>query len=283
MRVLAPLCRCAAASFVASFALARPVLALPFASEVVSYTAGSNVPVGYDDPSSSLGAPARSTGTGPFDGDVGPFNAPYTADQVVSIGAGGSLVVRFDHPVADDSANPYGIDLLVFGNAFLGVDFDSGLADGTIFAEPARVAVSQNGVDWIEVPLFADGLFPTLAYQTNPNGPFGSGGSNPTCYTCPVDPSLTAASFAGLDVNQIAALYGGSGGGLGIDLAALGLPWIEYVRVSQAAGDGYASEIDAFADVPEPGVLTLLGVALTALTCSRARTRRPSRGAAAPR
>jgi hypothetical protein len=164
------------------------------------------------------------------------------------------------------------------------MDFDTGLADGTIFAEPARVAVSQNGVDWIDVPLLADGLFPTLAFATNPNGPFGSGGTDPTCYTCPVDPSLTAASFAGLDVNQIAALYGGAGGGLGIDLGALGLPWIEYVRVWQPGTDGYASDIDAFADVgvPEPGLATLFGVAL-ALTWSRARTRRPNRLRAARR
>jgi hypothetical protein len=137
-------------------------------------------------------------------------------------------------------------------------------------------------VDWIDVPLFADALFPTLAFQ-DPNGPFGPGGSNPTCYTCPVDPSLSAASFLGLDVSQIAALYGGSGGGLGIDLGALGLPWIEYVRVWQPGSDGYASDIDAFADVPEPLAATLYGVALAALTWRRARARRPSRARAGRR
>jgi hypothetical protein len=278
MRFVAPALCCA----VLSLGLAGSSAAVPFATEVVSYAAGANVPPGYDDPSAALGSPVRSTGTGPFDGDIGPFNAPYTADQVVSIGAGGSLVVRFDHRVADDATNAYGIDLLVFGNAFLGLDFETGLANGTIFDEPARVAVSQNGVDWIDVPLFADGMFPTLAYANNPNGPFGSGGTGPTCYTCPVDPSLALGDFAGLDVNQIAALYGGAGGGLGIDLAPLGLPWIEYVRVWQPEGDGWVSDVDAFADVPEPGALTLFGVAL-ALTSIRARTRRPSRPSAAPR
>jgi hypothetical protein len=280
MRVVAP-----ALWFAVLFlGLATPAFAVPFASEVVSYTAGANVPTGYDDPSSALGSPLRATGSGPFDGDINPFNAPYTADQVVSIGAGGSLVVRFDHPVTDDAANPYGIDLLIFGNAFLGMDFDLGLADGTIFEEPARVAVSQNGIDWIDLPLFADGMFPTLAYSSNPNGPFGSGGTNPTCYTCPVDPSVSVGDFVGLDVNAIAALYGGAGGGLGIDLAAAGLPWIEYVRVWQPAGDGYAADIDAFADVgvPEPGAVTLFGVGL-ALTSIRARTRRPNRRPAARR
>ena len=257
--------------------LAQPVFAASFATQVVSYTPGSNVPPGYNDPLSSLGEPARSTGSGPFDGDITPFNAPYTADQVVGIGAGGELVLRFDHAVTDDPTNLYGIDLLVYGNAFLGLSFETFLADGTVFAEPARVAVSQDGSVWIDAAgLFADALFPTLAYQ-NPPGPFSSGGTIPTSFTRPVDPSLIAPDFAGLDTAQIAALYGGGAGGLGIDLGALGVPWIEYVRISQPVGDGYASEIDAIADVPEPGAATLFGVAALALTWRRARTLRPSR------
>ncbi len=243
---------------------ARPVLASPFAAQVVSYSPGSNVPAGYVDPLSSLGAPARSTGDGPFDGDVTPFNAPYLPDQVVSIGAGGELVVRFDHLVTDDPANLYGIDLVLYGNAFLGLSFETFLADGTVFGEPARVSVSQDGSLWIDAAgIFADALLPTLAYQ-NPPGPFSSGGTILTSFTRPVDPTLAASDFLGLGTAQIAALYDGGAGGVGIDLGALGLPWVEYVRVWQPAGDGYASEIDAIADVPEPGASTLLGVAVLA-------------------
>jgi hypothetical protein len=252
---------CGALFLVASSARA----ASSFASEVVSYQAGTNAPGGYTDPASALGAPARSTGSGPFDGDVTPFNTPYRAQDVVSIGAGGSLVVRFDHPVADDASNPFGIDLLVFGNAFLGIDFDRGLADGTLFDEPARIALSQDGQTWFDVSgVFADSLFPTLAY-TDPTGPFASGGTQPTSFTRPVDPSLTPASFAGLDVAQIAALYAGSGGGAGIDLAPLGLPWIQYVRISQLASDTWSAEVDALADVPEPALLALLALGAAAL------------------
>jgi hypothetical protein len=265
------------------FASPWSAFASSFGSQVVSYTPGSNAVPGYGDPNTALGSPGRTTGSGAFDGDITPFNAPYAASDVVSIGAGGSLVVRFDHPVTDDAANPYGIDLLVFGNAFLGVDFGTGLADGTlIFTEPGAIAVSQDGVTWFDVPgLYADGsLFPTAAYQ-DPPGPFDFGGTIPTSYTRPVNPALTAADFAGLTTAQIAALYGGSGGGTGIDLAPLGLPWIEYVRVSQLAGDTWSTEVDAFADVPEPGTATLLAVAaLARLTWSRSRTRRPSRAAA---
>ena len=243
---------------------AQPVLASSFATQVVSYTPGSNVPASYDNPLTSLGEPARSTGSGPFDGDITPFNAPYTADQVVSIGAGGELVLRFDHAVTDDPANLYGIDLLIYGNAFLGLSFETFLADGTVFDEPARISLSQDGASWVDATgIFADALFPTLAYQ-NPPGPFSSGGTIPTSFTRPVDPSLTASDFTGLDTAQIAALYGGGAGGAGIDLGALGLPWIQYVRIWQPAGDAYTSEIDAIADVPEPDAATLFGV--TALT-----------------
>ncbi|MFI5315801.1 MAG: hypothetical protein ACHQ6T_08875 [Myxococcota bacterium] len=249
-----------------SAVLSANASASPFASEVVSYSAGTNVTPGYTDPSVSLGSPGRSTGSGPYDGDVTPFNAPYAASDIVSIGAGGSLVVRFDHPVSHDASHPYGIDLLVFGNAFLGIDFDSGLADGTIFGEPARISVSQDGVTWVPVTgVFADDLYPTFAYR-DPTGPFSSGGTIPTSYTRPVNPALSAADFAGKSTAEIAALYGGSGGGAGIDLSALGLPWIEYVRVDQPAGDTYASDIDAFAAVPEPGAPALIGVALLGLT-----------------
>lgn len=280
MRVVALSLLCLSASLWCS-----PASAGSFASEVVSYAPGSNAQPGYGDPSRALGSPGRTTGSGIFDGDVTPFNAPYAASDVVSIGAGGSLVVRFDHLVADDASNPYGIDLLVFGNAFLGLDFGTGLADGTlIFTEPGRIAVSQDGVSWFDVPgLYADGsLFPTLGYQ-DPPGPFDFGGTIPTSYTRPVDPVLTAADFAWLTTAQIAALYAGSGGGTGIDLAPLGLPWIEYVRVSQVASDGWSTEVDAFADVPEPGAAALFGVAaLAALVSSRSPRPRRARSAASP-
>jgi hypothetical protein len=261
--------------------LAGPASAASFATEVVSYSAGSNVSAGYNDPNAALGSPARSTGSGPFDGDITPFNAPYTPDQVVTVGAGGSLVVRFDHPVADDASNPYGMDLLVFGNAFLGIDFDTGAADGNVFAEPGRIAVSQDGVTWFDVTgVFADGLYPTLAYQ-DPTGPFSFGGTIPTSYTRAVNPALGAADFGGKTAQEIAALYGGSGGGSGIDLAALGLPWIEYVRVTQLASDTFSTDIDAFADVPEPSLALLAAAAALRVTWFRARRSRPSRRAAA--
>lgn len=264
-----------------SVSSATRVFAASFASEVVSYTAGTNASAGYTDPSRALGSPGRSVGSPPYDGDITPFSAPYEASDVVSIGAGGELVVRFDHPVMDDASNPYGADLLVFGNAFLGIDFGSGLADGSVFGEPGRIAVSQDGVTWFDVAgVYADDLYPTFAYQ-DATDPFAHGGTIPASYTQPVNPALTAADFAGKTTAEIAALYGGSGGGAGIDLGPLGLPWIEYVRVYQLAGDTFSTDIDAFADVPEPALVALLGVAALGLTSTRARRSRPNRRAEA--
>jgi len=245
--------------------------AASFASEVVSYLAGTNAPPGYGDPLAALGSPARSTGSGVFDGDLTPFNSPYSGEDVVAIGAGGSLVVRFDQPVVDDPTNPFGIDLLIYGNAFLGIDFDTGLADGTIFDEPARIALSQDGSTWFDVEgVFADALFPTLAYN-DPTGPFSSGGSSPTSFTRPVDPGLSAADFAGLDTAQIAVRYAGGAGGAGVDLAPLGLGWIQYVKIWQPEGDSWSSEIDAIADVPEPSLACLAAIAAFAAYAGRSR------------
>src|SRR5882672_7423234 len=114
---------------------ATSAFASSFASEVVSYTAGTNATPGYDDPNTALGSPRRVNGSPPFESGLTPFNAAYEASDVVSVGTGGSLVVRFDHQVMNDAANPYGIDLLVFGNTFLAID-PSGRAGSSTSAEP---------------------------------------------------------------------------------------------------------------------------------------------------
>ena len=94
----------------------------PWADTVVGFDQGTeNTNADYDDPASALGEPSRFTGdNAPFEGfdsAVTPFNGAFNTDQIVTIGGGGSLTLGFDEPVTNDAANPFGIDLLIFGNA----------------------------------------------------------------------------------------------------------------------------------------------------------------------
>lgn len=258
--------------------LGGPAHASSFATTWISYTPGGDgLSTGFEDPNAALGEPTRSNGTGPFEGDVTPFNSPFQSGDIVSLGLGGELVVKFDAPVTDDPLNPFGVDLLVFGNAFLGIDFGTFLATGTIFGEPGLIGVSQNGSDWRDITsVFADDLFATLGYNDSP-GPFESGGADPTDFTMPVDPSIQVGDFAGLSFAEVVALYNGSGGGVPVDLAGTGLGWIQYVRVRDPFDDGRGPEVDGFADVapiPEPGALGLFAAALAG-TATLRRGRRP--------
>lgn len=232
-----------------------------FASGVVGYTPGTGVFAGYDDPAAALGSPTRFTAPeSEFGGAVTPFNSSFGAGECVTIGEGGSLTLGFDQLITDDAANPYGVDLLIFGNSFLGIDFGTGRATGQVFSEGGVVELSADGFDWRVVPgAQADGLFPTLGYR-DVTEPFpASPGSVLTDFRIPVDPSL---SFAGLTTSELAQAYAGSGGGLGIDIASVGLSEVRFVRISNPFGSGLTPEIDAVSIVPAPGALAPLGLAL---------------------
>jgi len=252
-------------------ALSFPALAAdPWADRVISFSAGTNGTPGYTNPAATLGSPERVTGEGfGFPGSVTPFNTPFGTDEIVSIGAGGSLTLAFDEPVTNDAANPFGIDLLVFGNAFFYDAFFAPVA--TLLSDDGgTIEVSADGMDWTLVPSqSADGLFPTLGFadELNPFG--GAAGLVPTDFTKPVDPSF---NWVGADLPQLIAGYAGSGGGSGIDIGAVGLSSVSFVRFSFGPGGAANFEIDAVADVspiPGPGGVTALSVAL--LLASRRR------------
>lgn len=205
------------------------------------------------------------TGAGEFAGPVTPFNPAYNADQVYSIGAGGCLSLAFDEPVVDDPANPFGIDLLIFGNqGFIDASFSTGGAPGVttptaaMFGSnaSATIEVSVDGMAWTLVAGHSsEAFFPTLGYL-DLAGPYGSmAGAIESDFTRPVDPSFDPS---GKTFGEIVAGYNGSGGGVGIDLASTGLSAISYVRVALPAGAAGNVEIDAMADVlavPGPGVV----------------------------
>ena len=236
----------------------------PYASSVISYDAGSNAAPGYTDPLAALGAPTRDTSpTSEFGGAVTPFQSAFGPDELVSIGEGGHLTIAFDHAVTNDPNNPFGIDLLIFGNAsYTDVAYPDGLAGG-LLAEGGTIAVSADGIHFVDVPgLDADGAFPTLGYL-DPTGAATEFGQPPITgtiesdFTKPVDPAL---DMTGLTLAEIIAAYDGSGGGVGIDVGALGLDSITHVRIDNPLGSGFTPEIDAFADVavPAPSAVGLL-------------------------
>ena len=248
-----------------------------YASQVENYTPGANANDPFLDAQSALGMPSLNNGYSEFlgeifdNGDVTPFNPAFLGEQIVQVGDGGVLEVSFASPVVDDPRNPFGVDLIVFGNAFFHQPGTFEPIADEVSADDALISVSQYGSTWLDVGSgFADGLFPTNGF-TDTNGPFESGGTLESDFTRPVDPSI---DWLGADYAELVALYAGSGGGGGVDLGLLGLPWIQYVRIT--ARNGVTTEIDAFADVaalplPEPRSWALLLIALAAGTGARLR------------
>lgn len=236
----------------------------PWADRVVDYTPGEGLAAEYANPLAALDSPAR---VNYFGDSVTPFNSAYWWTDVVTVGRGGSLTVAFDEAVTDDAANPYGVDVLIFGNQFFTTDSE-GRVSG-LFSEGGSIELF-DGSRWVMVPgATAEGGFPSLGFLGIADLAFGGDmGTGPTDFTMPVDPSLNPI---GLTREQLAAAYGGSGGGLGIDIGALGLAQVTMIRISNAADATGTPEIDGFADVspvPAPGSLAL------ALVVAAARRRR---------
>lgn len=246
----------------AVFSCAPALATDPWADRVVTYTPGAGVAQGYDNAGASLGQPTRYTGVGVYPGAVTPFNGPYLESEIVTVGRGGTLVVAFDEAVTNDAANPFGIDLLVFGNAFYqDASYPDGVVAGLYGVRPA-VEVSADGVDW-RAANPASVYFPSLGYRdlTDPYAP--DPGAVPTDFTRPVDPSFNAN---GRTFAQLVAAYDGSGGGMGIDIGPLGLSSISYVRVRTSDSASLLPSIDGFSDVstvpaPGAGILVVGGVA----------------------
>ena len=81
----------------------------PFATTVLEYTPAPGQFVNnavFNDAAKALGPPLG-----------GGTSAPNN-ESVITLGAfGGSITLGFDAPITDDPLNPYGLDLIVFGNA----------------------------------------------------------------------------------------------------------------------------------------------------------------------
>jgi hypothetical protein len=260
-----------------------------FATEIVEYVQGTGVGTDflsgerYDNPANALGRPTVDTTGDAYSMPEAervpavPVYGAWRARELVTVGQGGRLVVKFDHPVTNDANNPYGLDLIVFGNspmapaspnaAWDNRDPNGLVVGGTVYPEGGAVSVSRDGVTWHTFAggPFADAFAPTLGRVFDPENPdievgtFNQWWGAPTDPTRPLDPGITASSLEGKTIAEVAQLYAGSAGGSGFDIGLLGLDWIQYVRVENAAGSGMTPDVDAFADVaaavPEPSFI----------------------------
>jgi len=223
------------------------------AARIVSYDPGAGYSVNFTHPDAALGEPARIN---PFGEDTDPFNPPYGTNQIVSIGAGGSLTVRFHKPVLNHPRNIDQLDFTIFGNTGFIITNEFDLVtfnwigipatDGSLFGSSAgetRVSVSYDGRHFFT-------LAPERAPEVDSFPPTDGQGD----FGVPVDPKLSADNFAGATLEDIRSLYDGSGGGASYDISwardsrgrRVFLPIIRFVRVEVISGK---AEIDAFATI----------------------------------
>ena len=166
----------------------------PFADSVVSYAPGETAGFGQDGyPDVVLGSPEGGGNAGSLD--------------VLSLGREGVIVLAFDDIGLIDGPGP---DLLVFENPFVG------------FAETGRVAVSEDGEQWLEWSCEADN--PDEGYP-------GCAGVN----------NVWATSDNGIDATDP-----DEAGGDAFDLAALGLERARFVRITDSGANDYAGTSGGF-------------------------------------
>ena len=229
--------------------------ATQFAAEVVSYEPGTGFAtdwktgVGFTNRDAIIGAPTRVT-TGKWGGPITPFSPPFLPEQILSVGQGGEVTLKFAQPIRDERYNPFGLDFIVFGSTGFTItngDFSGdGITDGTLFGQAdgkTRVSVSVDGDVWY---LLSPEKAPTLDtyYPTDGSGDFG----------LPVNSALTKDDFAGGGLGRFAKLYAGSGGGSGYDIAwavdagnsSVVLGQVRFLKIEVLSGK---VEIDAVSDV----------------------------------
>jgi len=229
--------------------------ATQFAAEVVSYKSGVgfatdwSTGAGYTNKDAIVGPPARET-PGKWGGPITPFSPPYLIGQILSIGEGGEVTLKFGKPIRDESINPFGLDFLVFGGSGFTItngDFGGGgITDGTLFGQAdgeTRVSVSADGDAWFVLDPKRAPAFDAY-HPTDGSGDFG----------LPVNPALAKGDFAAGGLAMFTELYDGSGGGTGYDLGwavdaagkAVALGQVRFVRLEVLSGK---AEIDAVSDV----------------------------------
>ncbi len=273
---------------------------IDFATSVVSYDLNNEVLAHYDDPTAVLGAPTTTfddpygvtSGNAKGYSNAKIIEAPYWTDHTTGANATVeipastatntySITVKMGRTVTNNPANPYGVDLIVYGNSFFsggGAATDSTnlntYATTRLTAHPLVVSVSPDDVNWYTYPT-TSALLPYQAYQWDSANAVST--TNLLNFNQAVNPTVAAGALALSNgystAAQILNAYGTAAGGTGFDLSVTGFDAINYVRVSSTTDD-YAV-VDAIAAVdatPEPGTLGLVALGGAALLgCRRPR------------
>ncbi len=244
-----------------------------WASAVIEYVRGANAANGYTNAHAALGEAARETLDWSEPAAVTVINPAWLPSQIVSIGDGGHLTLELGAEVVneDDPLHPYGVDMLVYGNALFGAASTASFYSAPwvgISAEPAEIWVSADTQVWCRARArLADSYMPTQSLDGN---------GNPSDYLRSINPALLTNDWFEAEppwsYSNTVAMYAGAAGGCPVDLSDLltadGAPTnlvaARYVKLVDVAGSG-STEIDAVArvaSVPESGVLSALCVIL---------------------
>ena len=247
-----------------------------FAGQIIS-TNNLDPASPYNNPAAVLNRPTLRF-YDPFDGAVtdrvsiidDPYNVtPDGSDVITEISSGGQMTVQLGRKVYNDPNNPYGIDLIVYGNSFFsGISGAGGLisdrtdlsvatlTSSSILGHSTIVSVSQDGTNWFTLPAQSH-LFPDNAYRwDDTNSSWTDEEMNPNK---PINPYIYTNQFAGTTVAGALDQFVGASGGTGYSLSASGLPWIQYVQIQP--GPGTYTVIDAIAAVNPAAVGDALCIA----------------------
>lgn len=193
-----------------------PETRLPYASEVVDFKPGEGAGWGAENlPDVVLGPPAGAEQSAPASG----------RDQVLSLGAGGEIILAFDGLIVDGP----GADFVVFENPFW-VQNDP----ENVWYELGEVSVSQDGESWHTFHCDEEGA--------------GSG-QWPGCAGWSPTKVYDAQALIPLDPAQT--------GGDVFDLADLGLDFVRYVRIRDLLESANSTAENAGFDLDAVGVVHL--------------------------